>query len=67
MIIDNFNEYHICKFCLGGLNEDSECFCTMPMKTIPKPNNDVIIAKAKEKGISVSDVLALIDLNNRGN
>ena len=30
-----------------------------------EPNNDRIIKKAKEKGISVADVVALITLNNQ--
>lgn len=48
--------YDIYEGCMWGCGENGDGFI---------PNTERIIEKAKEKGISVSDVLALIELESK--
>ncbi len=59
------NEFCKCNFCTSyDIYEGCEWGCSDGYDSF-HPNTDRIIEKAKEKGISVSDVLALIELENR--
>ena len=56
------NEFRKCNFCsYYDEYEGREWGCNNHEDF--KPDNDRIITKAKEKGISVADVIALININ----
>ena len=55
------NEYDKCYFC-KNYDEYEGCEWGCEDKKGFKPNHDRIIAKAKEKNISVADVIALINM-----
>lgn len=56
------NEFRKCDFC-SCYDEYEGCEWGCNNHEDFKPNNDRIITKAKEKGISVADVIALININ----
>ena len=58
------NEFDKCYFCrkydsFDGCTDD---FCCRATREYYEPSKERIIEKAKENGISVSDVIALINL-----
>ena len=58
------DEYDKCRFCkkydsFDGCTDD---FCASATKKYFEPNRERIIEKAKEKGISVADLIALINM-----
>ena len=55
------NEYDKCYFC-KSYDEDEGCEWGCEDKKGFEPSHDRIIAKAKEKDISVADVIALMDV-----
>lgn len=55
------NEFDKCYFC-KCYDEYEGCEWGCDNKTGFKPNHDRIIEKAKEKDISVADVIALINI-----
>lgn len=55
------NEFDKCYFC-KCYDEYDGCEYGCDNKTGFEPNNDRIIAKAKEKNISVADVIALMNM-----
>lgn len=57
-----YNEFEKCKFCT---HYDSFEGCKYSCNNHEdfKPNNDRIIIKAKERGLSVADVVAIITIN----
>lgn len=57
-----YNEFEKCEFCT---HHDSfkNCKCSCDHYDRFKPNNERIIIKAKERGLSVADVVALININ----
>ena len=59
------DEFDKCRFCRKYDNFDgcTDDFCCKPTRDYYEPRKDLIIEKAKEKGISVSDVIALINMN----
>ena len=60
-----YNEFEKCRFCTHYDNfEGCGHSCDHHYNGF-KPDNDKIIAKAKERGLSVIDVVALITLNNQ--
>lgn len=59
-----YNEFRKCNFCTC-YDEFEGCEYGCNNYESFEPNNDRIIKKAKEKGISVSDVIALITLDNQ--
>ena len=56
------DEYSKCRFCRSYDDYDgcTEWFCSD--KNYYRPDKNRIIAKAKEEGISVADVIALINM-----
>lgn len=58
------NEFKKCNFC-KCYDEFEGCEWGCDNYKGFEPNNDKIIKKAKEKGISVADIVALITLNNQ--
>lgn len=56
------NEFRKCNFC-SYYDEYEGCEWGCNNHEDFKPDNDRIITKAKEKGISVADVIALININ----
>ena len=56
------NEFRKCNFC-SYYYEYEGCEWGCNNHEDFKPDNDRIITKAKEKGISVADVIALININ----
>lgn len=59
-----YNEFEKCRFCTHH-NSFEGCGCYCDHYDRFKPDNDRIIIKAKERGLSVADVVALITLNNQ--
>ena len=58
------DEYDKCRFC-KKYNYYDGCagiFCTPDKKEYFEPNRERIIKKAKEKGISIVDLIALINM-----
>ena len=55
------NEFDKCYFC-KNYDEDEGCEYGCENKKGFEPNHDKIIKKAKEKDISVADVIALINI-----
>lgn len=56
------SEFRKCNFC-SCYDEYEGCEWGCNNHEGFRPDNDRIIAKAKEKGISVADVVALININ----
>ena len=58
------DEYSKCKFCLyyDGFDGCNNWFCEN--KNDYKPNKNRIVEKAKEKGVSVVDLIALINMGD---
>lgn len=58
------DEYDKCRFCKKYDNFDgcTDYFCASVTKEYFEPNRDRIIEKAKENGISVLDLIALINM-----
>lgn len=56
------NEFRKCNFC-SYYDEYEGCEWGCNNHEGFEPDNDRIITKAKEKGISVADVIALININ----
>lgn len=56
------SEFRKCNFC-SSYDEYEGCEWGCNNHEAFRPDNDRIIAKAKEKGISVADVIALININ----
>ena len=58
------NEYDKCRFCKKYDNFDgcTDDFCASDTKEYFEPNRDRIVKKAKEKKISVVDLIALINM-----
>ena len=56
------NEFRKCNFC-SYYDEYEGCEWGCNNHEGFKPDNDRIITKAKEKGISVADMIALININ----
>lgn len=61
-MVDN-KEYSMCRYCTH-YQELEGCDYNCSFKSGFEPANDRIIEKAKEKGISVTDFLELLKLNN---
>lgn len=59
--INMYNEFNKCNFC-RSYDEYEGCEYGCNDKEDFEPNYDRIIEKAKEKNISVQDVIALINL-----
>jgi len=59
-----YTEFRKCNFC-KSYDEFEGCEWGCNNYESFEPNNDRIIEKAKEKGISVADIIALITLNNQ--
>ena len=53
------SEWNKCRFCVWNYDTGCEVFCRDHEEY--KPDPDRLIEKAKEKGISVTDVIALIE------
>lgn len=58
------SEYNKCRFC-KWYDEYDGCEAICCDWDEYEPNTNKLIEKAKAKGISVADVVALIDLENR--
>ena len=58
------SEYNKCRFC-KWYDEYDGCEAICRDWDEYEPNTNKLIEKAKAKGISVADVVALIDLENR--
>lgn len=56
-----YDEFNKCKFCIYH-DEDDWCECACYEHENFKPNKYKLISTAKEKGISITDLLALINL-----
>ena len=58
------DEFDKCRFCIKYDNFDgcTDDFCFSPLREYFEPSKDRIIEKAKEKNISISDVIALINV-----
>ena len=57
------SEWNKCQFCKWNYDTGCEAMCTGHDEY--EPVVDLLIEKAKEKGISVTDVIALIELKGR--
>ena len=58
------NEFSKCNFCREYYDEFDTCKWRCLNHKNFEPNNDKIIQKAKVKGMSVTDVVTLINLNS---
>ena len=58
------DEYDKCRFCKKYDNFDgcTDDFCASDTKAYFEPNRERIIKKAKEKKVSVVDLIALINM-----
>ena len=58
------DEYDKCRFCKKYDDFDgcTDEFCASATKEWFKPDRELVIKKAKEKGISVADLIALINM-----
>lgn len=58
------DEYDKCRFCkkYDSFDGCTDYFCGSAIKEYFEPNRESIIEKAKEKGISVADLIALINM-----
>ena len=58
------DEYDKCRFCIKYDNFEGcrDWHCPTATKDYFQPNRERIIEKAKEKGLSVADVIALINI-----
>lgn len=58
------DEFDKCRFCkkYDSFDGCTDYFCCKPTREYFEPSRDRIIEKAKEKGISISDVVTLINI-----
>ena len=58
------DQYDKCRFCkkFDDFDGCKDYFCESAIKEYFEPNRERIIEKAKEKGISVADLIALINM-----
>ena len=58
------DEYDKCRFCkkYDSFDGCTDYFCASATKEYFEPNRERIIENAKEKGISVADLIALINM-----